>query len=256
MRQAAIAGWINSGNLTYVAAAVEDFWHLHQFDWLAEVTPAERNELRRQSIRRTYRPGAMIFGPVPNPQSVYLLEHGLVRIYRLSPDGAETTFGYIRPGEVFGELAVFSTRPRESYASAVGVARVWRLAREAMMAVLATHPGIAIAISKQVGSRMKRIESRVEHLVFRPVPSRLAGILLELAEDFGRREEDHLLLDLQITQQELATLIGASRQAVNASLRRLQCDGVVRREGRRLALLRPIALRQLRDRGGTDGRRR
>ena len=197
----------------------------------------------------------MIFGPVPTPQSVYLLEHGLVRIYRLAPSGAETTFGYIRPGEVFGELAVFSDRPRESYASAVGPTRVWRLVREAMSAVLAEHPGIAIAITKQVGSRMKRIESRVEHLVFRPVPSRLACILLELAEDFGRREKDYLLLDLQISQQELATLIGASRQAVNASLRELQRDGVVRREGRRLALLRPIALRRLRDRGGTDGRR-
>jgi CRP-like cAMP-binding protein len=233
---------------------VEDFWHLQQFDWLAELTPVEQEDLRRHAVRRTYRSGETIFSPAPHPQSVYLLEHGLVRIYRLSPSGAETTFGYIRPGEIFGELAVFSNRPRESFASAVSGARVWHLVRETMAAVLARHPGIAIAISKQVGSRMKRIESRVEHLVFRSVPSRLASILLELAEDFGRREGSHLLLDLQINQQELATLIGASRQAVNASFRALQRDGIVRRDGRRLALLRLMALRRLRDRGSDDGR--
>jgi CRP-like cAMP-binding protein len=234
---------------------LEDFWHLQQFDWLAELTAAEKDHLRRQSTRRTYRSGETIFSPVSHPQSVYLLEHGLVRIYRLSASGAETTFGYIRPGEVFGELAVFSDRPRESYASAASAACVWRLARETMTAVLAKHPGIAIAISKQVGSRMKRIESRVEALVFRSVPSRLASILLELAEDFGRREANHLILDLQINQQELATLIGASRQAVNTSLRALQRDGIVRRDGRRLTLLRLMALRRLRDHGTDDGRR-
>ncbi len=197
----------------------------------------------------------MIFGPVPTPQSVYLLEHGLVRIYRLAPSGAETTFGYIRPGEVFGELAVFSHRPRESYASAVGPTRVWRLAREAMSAVLAEHPGIAIAITKQVGSRMKRIESRVEHLVFRPVPSRLACILLELDRGFRTAREGLPAARSPDQPAGARDADRASRQAVNASLRELQRDGVVRREGRRLALLRPIALRRLRDRGGTDGRR-
>ncbi len=226
--------------------------HLQQFDWLAELTPSETEALLRQSVRRAYRSGESIFRPVPEPQSVYLLEHGLVRIYRLSPAGGETTFGYIRPGEVFGELAVFSTRPRESYASAVGPARVWRISRDAMTAVLASHPNVAIAITKQVGSRMKRIESRVEHLVFGSVSSRLASMLLELAEDFGRPEGDHLHLDLRINQQEIAALIGASRQAVNASLRALQRDGVVGRGGRRLTLLRLTALRRLRDHGG-DG---
>lgn len=233
---------------------MDDFWHLHHFDWLAELTPGETDQVRRQAVRRSYRSGEMIFGPEAHPQSVYLLESGLARIYRQSPAGAETTFGYIRPGEIFGELAVFSTRSRESYASAVGTARVWRLAREAMMAVLAGHPNVAIAISTQVGSRMKRIESRVENLVFRSVSSRLASILLELAEDFGRPEDDHLVLDLQVNQQELGTLIGASRQAVNESLRALQRDGVVGRNGRLLTLLRPVALRQLRDRGhDSDG---
>jgi len=228
---------------------VEDFWHLHNFDWLSELSAAETDELLRQAVQREYRAGEMIFTPVPHPDSVYLLEGGLVRIYRLSPSGAETTLGYVRPGEIFGELAAFTTQPRESYATAIRTSLVWRLRREAIERVLSLHPGIVVAITRQVGSRMKRIESRVEHLVFRSVPSRVAGILLELAEDFGRREGAGLAIDFAISQEELATLVGSSRQAVNASLRELEREGAIRREGRRLVLLGLGALRQRRDGG-------
>ena len=115
--------------------------------------------------------------------------------------------------------------------------------------MLAAHPGIVLAVTKQVGSRLKRIESRVEHLVFRPVPSRVAGILLELAEDFGRQEPHGLVIDLAISQEELATLVGASRQTVNVSLRELERDGVIRRDGRRFVLLGVEQLQRSKERG-------
>jgi CRP/FNR family cyclic AMP-dependent transcriptional regulator len=115
--------------------------------------------------------------------------------------------------------------------------------------VLAAHAGIVVAVTKQVGSRLKRIESRVEHLVFRSVPSRVAGILLELAEDFGRRETHGLVIEFAISQEELATLVGASRQAVNTSLRELEREGAIRRDGRSLVLLDIDALRQWKDAG-------
>ena len=226
---------------------MEDFWHLHNFDWLTELSAAETGRLRRQSLQREYRPGEMIFRPTPHPNSVYLLERGLVRIYRVSPSGTEITFGYVHPGQIFGELAIFSSRPRESYAKTVRTSLVWRLGREAIHEVLASHPGIVLAVTRQVGSRMKRIESRIEHLVFRSVPSRVAGILLELAEDLGRREAHALVIELAISQEEMATLVGASRQAVNASLRGLEREGVIRRERRRLVLLDVDALRRSKD---------
>jgi CRP-like cAMP-binding protein len=228
---------------------MEDFWHLHNFDWLSELSAAETDSLRSESVHHKYRAGEMIFAPAPHPDSVYLLESGLVRIYRLSSSGAETTLGYVRPGEIFGELEAFTSGPRESHASAIVPSLVWRLRREAIQQVLALHPGIVTAVTKQIGSRLKRIESRVEHLVFRSVPSRVAGILLELAEDFGRQEADGLVIDLAISQEELATLVGASRQAVNGSLRELEREGAVRREGRRLVLLRLDTLRHWKDAG-------
>ena len=227
--------------------AVDDFWHLHNFDWLSELSAKETERLRRRSMQREYRAGETIFAPAPHPQSVYLLERGLVRIYRLSSSGAETTFGYVKPGEIFGELAAFSPKSRESFAKAVRASFVWELPCKAIEDALAAHSGIVLAITKQVGSRLKRIESRVEHLVFRPVPTRVARILLDLAEDFGRQEPHGLMIDLALSQEELATLVGASRQAVNASLREFERAGLIRRDGRRFVLLGVDALRESAD---------
>jgi CRP-like cAMP-binding protein len=226
---------------------VDAFWHLHNFDWLSELSARETEQLRRQSVQREYRVAAMIFTPAPNPHFVYLLERGLVRIYRVSPSGAETTFGYVRPGEIFGELAVLSGGPRESFAKAVRTSFVWQFQRDAVREVLAAHPGVVVAVATQIESRLKRIERRVEHLVFRPVSSRVAGILLELAEDFGREEPHGLVIDLALSQEELATLVGATRQTVNASLREFERAGLIRREGRRFVLLGVNALQESRD---------
>jgi CRP-like cAMP-binding protein len=223
---------------------VNDFWHLHNFDWLSELSAKETEQWRRRSMQREYRAGETIFTPAPHPQSVYLLERGLVRIYRVSSSGGETTFGYVRPGEIFGELAAFSPKPRESFAKAVRASFVWELRCEAIGDALAAHPKIVLAITKQVGLRFKRIESRVEHLVFRSVPSRVARMLLDLGEDFGRQEPHGLVIDLAISQEELATLVGASRQTVNASLREFERAGLVRRVGRRFVLLDVETLRE------------
>jgi CRP-like cAMP-binding protein len=158
--------------------------------------------------------------------------------------GPEATLGYVRPGEVFGELEAFSDRPRESFAQAVRPSRAWRIPHEELRRLLAAHPGIAFRVTTQIGSRFKRIESRVESLVFRSLRSRMAFILLELAEDFSREDGDEVLIDLPLSQQDLATLVGATRQSVNACLRELRAARLIKYRKRRFALLDPAALRR------------
>jgi CRP-like cAMP-binding protein len=225
-------------------APAKDFWHLHNFDWLRLLSAAETARLQKRSVCREYAPAERIFSPTPQPHSVYLLERGLVRIFRLSPSGSETTFGYVNPGEIFGELAAFSDEPRESFAEAVHSSTVWRIAREALQETIAAHPAIAVEVTKQVGTRLKRIESRVESLVFRDVRARVACVLLELAEDFGRAYTRGLMINLALSQEELATLVGATRQSVNASLRELRQEGFLARDRRRFVLTRPEELRR------------
>ncbi len=224
---------------------MDDYWHLRNVDWLDSVTPNESELLKRESTVRSYAPGEMIFAPTPNPNSVYLLEQGLVRIYRLSETGAEVTFGYVSPGEVFGELPLFGVSSRESFAESVIRSTVRKFPRVVLMRLLEMRPAMAIAVSKQMGERMRRIESRVEALVFRDVRSRVARILLELAEDFGRSQGEGIVIDIPLTQGELATLVGSVRQTVNDAIRQFEQAGWIRQSGRQLEVVKRDELERL-----------
>jgi CRP-like cAMP-binding protein len=223
---------------------MKDVWHLHNVNWLSELTPEELGRLGNGSRPQRYQTGAIVFEPTPEPHSVYLLESGRIRIYRISETGLETSFGYVSPGEIFGELSALGDYPRESFARAVADSLVQKFERLAFQALLSQRPEIAIAITKQVGERLKRIESRVENLVFRDVRTRVTLILLELAKDIGRQVGEQLVLDAPLTQAELATLVGSTRQSVNACLRELTLDGLIGRAGRHLAILKPSELRE------------
>jgi len=229
---------------------VEDYWHLRHLDWLSVLSPAESKLLMSESRSHHYSPGEMIFAPTPQPNAVYLVEQGLVRIYRLAASGAETTFGYVWPGEVFGELVLFGVTSRKSFAEAVRSSTVRSVPRAVFARLLEARPTLVLAVTKQIGGRLRRIENRVEHLAFRSVRSRLAQILLELAEDFGQRESvAGVRIDVPLTQGELATLVGSVRQTVNMALREFEQEGWIGRAGRHLVLLKRDELQRVADSG-------
>ena len=223
--------------------SLSDFWRLHGLDWLSGLSNDETQRILGASSSRDHARGEIVFEPALQPRSVYLLERGLVRIYRLSALGDEATLGYVRPGEVFGELGAISDQPRESFARAVCASRVWRIPRAELRLVLDSHSRIAVSLTTQIGNRFRRIESRVENLVFRNLRSRIANILLELAEDFGRDEGDGRLIDLPLNQQDIATLVGATRQSVNGCLGELRETGLIAYRSRRFAVPNVAALR-------------
>lgn len=227
-----------------------DAWHLHKFDWMESLPTADLEALRNASAKCTYQTREIVFAPSREPHSVYLLELGRVRIYRVSPTGSETTFGFVSPGEVFGELAAFGDYPRESYAEAAAPSTVLKIDKGVFQSVVSHSPGLVIEVARQIGDRFKRIESRVENLVFSRVRTRVARILLELAEDFGRQEEEGTGFDITLSQSDLATLVGATRQTVNAALQELDQEGLIAVRGQRIVLLEPALLRENAERPG------
>ena len=213
-----------------------DFWHVRRPPWLEGLKPALAAEIRRSALVRTYAPDEAIFGPARLPENVWLVEQGLVRIHRLAADGRDVTLALVRPGHVFGEVPVLNDSPRISFAEAIRRSICWRIPRDDFVRVVRSDLDACFSISKEIAGRMARIESRFEDLAFRSVDSRVARTLLHLAEDFGRAAGEMVLLDLVLTQAELATLVGATRQSVSESLRRLVDRGCVARDRGYLAV--------------------
>lgn len=213
-----------------------DHWHVRRPPWLQSLKPALAEEIRRAALIRVYAPGEAIFGPTRQPEKVWILEHGLVRIHRLAPDGRQTTVALVRPGHVFGEVSVLSDSPRVGYAEAIRRSTCWRIPGEVFLRVMRSTPEASFEISKEIAGRMARVESRLEDLAFRSVDERVIRTLLRLAEDFGQPAGEWTQLELPLTQTELAMLVGTTRQSVNESLRSLVKRGFVARDRGHLAL--------------------
>ncbi len=224
---------------------MSDHWHTPKVDWLALLPPSAAETVRRASTSRTYGAREAVFGPSRNPEHVYLLEKGLVRIFRVSPTGDEFTVGYVRPGEVFGEVSVLAAQPRESFAQARVPSKILRIPKEAFIhAVRGSNP-VLYELAKRVGERLLKLQSRAEDLVFHDSRTRLARLLLRLAHEFGHPADGGLAVGLPLTQEEMGKLVGATRQTVSVALRELAAAGLVERHGRELFLAHAERLRQL-----------
>jgi CRP/FNR family transcriptional regulator len=212
-------------------------------DWLSPLSPEDERLLLRESSLVYFTRGQTIFAPTEKPRSVFGLERGLVRIYRLGEAGSEVTLGYVGKGEVFGELGAFGDHPRESFAVAALASTVRRFTRRGFDQLLSGSPDRVMRVTRQIAGRLKRAESRVEHLVFHDARSRLIAMLLELAHDFGEKAGERVRLEICLSQSELASLIGATRQTVNAILTELRSAGLVSQEAGLLLLPSRAALR-------------
>lgn len=210
---------------------------LREIPWLRDLSAGELVLLQRDAKRSRFASGETILTPCARPGSVYILESGLVRLYRVAPTGGETSFGYVGPGELFGELATFEGFAREGFAQAMQDSVVWSLDRDAFERLVSERPALLFAIARQLAQRLRHAEARVEDLVFQPVRARVERALQELAQRFGRRDGVRVVIDVPLTQAELAKLVGATRQTVNQSLGELSDAGVIGREGQRLVLL-------------------
>src|SRR5690606_17878678 len=104
---------------------------LREIPWLRDLSAGELVSLQRDARRTRFGPGEIVLTPCARPGSVYVLESGLVRLYRVAPSGGETSFGYVAPGELFGELATFDGFAHEGFAQAMQDSVVWSLDRDA-----------------------------------------------------------------------------------------------------------------------------
>ncbi|MFQ5580627.1 MAG: Crp/Fnr family transcriptional regulator [Nitrospiria bacterium] len=208
------------------------------------MTSKEMGELDRITRMESVKKKTPIFFPGDPSQQVYLLKEGRVKISRVSEDGREVTIALLEPGEIFGELNVLDDSPRDTMAEALDDSQICVVNKELFLSMVQKKPEFSFRLTKLIGLRLKRIESRVEDLVFRDVATRLAHLLLELSKDYGKETSEGIKLRIKITHQEIANLIGSIRETVSAVLGDFKREGLIGFEGRIIILLKPDALKR------------
>jgi CRP/FNR family transcriptional regulator len=200
--------------------------------------------LAAQLGQRTFARGMVIFHKGSPGQRLYLIHSGQVRIFVLSSDGHEITLNLLGPGECFGELAMLDGGPRSASAIAQERTAVYTLERQAFLDLVETHPALARRAMELVTHRLRHLTAHVESLSFLDITGRVAACLLDLAERHGQPVETGVVLQSHLTQAELASYAGATRESVNKALGILRDAGLVRQEGNTLTILDVAGLRR------------
>ncbi len=155
--------------------------------------------------------GQQLFGEGEAGDRVYVVRTGKIKLVRSWPDGRENLLAVLGPGEMFGELSLFDPGPRTSSARAVSESELIALGHDDMLRWLARRPEVARHLLRALAQRLRRTNVALADLVFTDVPGRVAKALLDLSRRFGRPIADGLLVAHDLTQEELAQLVGASR---------------------------------------------
>ncbi len=217
---------------------------LRQTTLFADLQTNELNAIAKDMIKKQYRQGEIIFREGDPGQVLYLIKSGQVRIFVNGLDGSETSvilFG--RPGDIFGELAVIDGLPRSATAVALGDTILYIMRREQFREHMRRCPQLSLNFMKELSRRVRYNTMQMDSLASLPVPQRLARKLMELAQDYGQVQKDGVFIDMLLTQGNIASLIGATRESTNKSLRDFRKRDWIRLEQGHITILDSDALR-------------
>lgn len=227
------------------SSSTNKLWYLKHIRLFEGISSSDMQEMEKITRMEEVKKRQPLYLPGDPSGSVYLLKKGRVKIANMAPSGKEVTFEILEPGEVFGELEVLEDAPRSTSAEALDDTLICVIPRKDFDRYLAMHPNVTVKLVKLIGLRLKKIQSRVEDLVFRDVPARLAHLLVELSKSDGAKEANGIRLKAKLTHQEMANLIGCSRETVSTIMGQFRDDGLIQMDGRRITILNEKELSNL-----------
>lgn len=218
----------------------ERLWYLKQCDLFQQLGAEQIAAIENRCRVRQFPRSSPIYLPSDHANGVLLLAQGRVKIGSFTEDGKQAILAFIEPGELFGELSLMGSQEREEYAEAVEKSTIVLIPSDVMQQLLMQNPEVSLGITRLMGLRRRRIERRLKYLLFRSNRERMIHLLMELAEQYGRETAAGLELKIKLSHQDLANIIGSTRETVTVVLGELQSEGYLEL-GRRKIILKDLA---------------
>ena len=209
-----------------------------------ELDEAALKKLGERANQRSYDKGQLIFHQGDLAGSLFVMKEGLVKVFVTSEAGDEMVFVTLRPPDTFGELALLDGRERSASAEAVEPTTVIELDRAMFLELLDTTPHMTESLLQSMGRVLRRLSEQASDLVFLDLHGRVAKLLVTMADERGVEHDEGLVLDLQLTQSDLARMVGGSRQSVNQILRSFERREYLEIDGKRVVMKQPDLLKR------------
>ncbi len=201
----------------------------------------QMREIRRIAVSRLAKKGEILFSQGDAGNGFYIVAEGVVKIFRVSPEGKEQILHILSDGEPFGEVAAFTGQPFPAHAEALTDSKLLFFPKAAFVGLVERLPSLSLNMIALLCVRLHQFAAQVESLALKAVPSRLAAYLVYLAEEQGNEER----VLLKISKGQLASLLGTIPETLSRVLARLSEQGLISVDGKSIALTDREALRAL-----------
>jgi CRP/FNR family transcriptional regulator len=200
----------------------------------ASLTENEMQALARRVTTKRFQRGELLFSEGDSCTGLFLIASGKVRIFNLSPSGREKVLAVEGSGSSFAELPVFDGGNYPASASVLEDAELLFISRKDFQNFCLEHPEVALKVIAVVGSRLRRLVGIIEELSFTTVRQRLIALILRLTQTDGTHSTTGVSMELTKSHQELASELGTVRELVSRNLGRLQAEGFLQVDGRKI----------------------
>lgn len=204
---------------------------------LKALSKEEKEKLDSLAVMRHTPKKQVLYFPSDSSNSIYMLKAGKVKISRITPEGKEIILTILGPGEIFGELGITGQQEREEIAEVTDDAIICVVDIGELQNMMKDNPKFNTEILKFIGFRLKRVQSRLESLIFKNAEQRIRSLLKELGEDHGRTiagDENQREVRLGLTHEDIAKLTATSRQTVTTQLNELEKSGLIKYDRKRI----------------------
>src|SRR5215213_9796578 len=215
---------------------------LGQVPLFSSLNERDLAQLAQVAVPRTYEAGEAVFREGDSGDTCYVVREGAVRVTRRHSDGRVITLAELRPGSIFGELAMFGSEVRSASVEALEPTRALAILAGDMRRIMVQHPEIAVKMLEGLADRLRAANERISRQSFQTVAGRVASTLLgqvAARADGGDGRE----VVIEATQAEIAQLAGASRESASRFLAKLERAGVITTGRGRVIVHEPAALR-------------
>src|SRR5215212_11736846 len=208
----------------------------------ADLSERDLEQLAQVAWPRSYAPGQAVFREGDSGDTCYVVREGCVRVTRRHSDGRVITLAEVRPGEMFGELAMFGGETRSASVEALEPTRALAILSGDLRRIIAQHPDIAVKMLEALANRLRDANERLARQSFQTVAGRVASALLAQVKARSNGEADRDVV-IEATQAEIAQLAGASRESASRFLAKLERAGLITTGRGRVVVHEPEALR-------------
>jgi len=199
----------------------------------------------QQASEKFVRRGQTVFPQGDEGSYMVAVLSGRIRISATSPEGREVTLNLIDAGEVTGEIALLDGKPRSADATALEDSNLMVVERRHFLPYLMSSNELALRVIGVLCERLRDTSETLGNFAMLDLPARLAGKLLSLAAEYGNAANGTIRLEIRLSHTDLGRFVGCSRESVNKQMRAWEEDGVVARDGGRIAVCKPGVLRRI-----------